>query len=198
MVMLRIIIEAVGYTLACLVAAALFNWCCWNVFKLFRLPEWGPPIGVIGLFAAFGESVASSEFLRRSVELATLGACILWSVGRDRKRCMTDQPVNDDSANGLSSASSMVSEHSIYPAIAACMGEARSPSRAEIRKVAKRIRREIYPDQPLGPSLRRAITHLAMAALGVGQLSRMGRKQRPDHLSSLTEEIGKCVAIQHL
>ena len=92
----------------------------------------------------------------------------------------------------------MVSEHSIYPAIAACMGEARSPSRAEIRKVAKRIRREIYPDQPLGPSLRRAITHLAMAALGVGQLSRMGRKQRPDHLSSLTEEIGKCVAIQHL
>ena len=105
MVMLRIIIEAVGYTLACLVAAALFNWCCWNVFKLFRLPEWGPLIGVIVLFAAFGGSVVSSEFLRRSVELATLGACILWSVGRDRKRCMTDQPVNDDSANGLSSAS---------------------------------------------------------------------------------------------
>jgi hypothetical protein len=53
-----------------------------------------------------------------------------------------------------------------YPAISACLGEARPPSRAELRRVARRIRRECYPLHPVDRRLRRGILRAALAALG--------------------------------
>jgi hypothetical protein len=55
-------------------------------------------------------------------------------------------------------------EHVIYPAIVACMNEARAPRREEIRRVAARIRSEAFPG--LAPGNRR-IYRAALAALGL-------------------------------
>jgi hypothetical protein len=54
-----------------------------------------------------------------------------------------------------------------YPVIAACLGDARRPSLAEFRRLARRIRCEVCPDGPIDPALRRRISLAALAALGV-------------------------------
>lgn len=54
-----------------------------------------------------------------------------------------------------------------YPAIAACLGDARRPSLAEFRLLVRRIRREVCPDGPIDAVLRRRISLAALAALGV-------------------------------
>lgn len=53
-----------------------------------------------------------------------------------------------------------------YPAIVACIGEARLPSADEVRRVAKRVRRETYADRAIDASLRRRIMRIALGALG--------------------------------
>ena len=37
----------------------------------------------------------------------------------------------------------------LYPAIIECLGEAQTPQQVEVRRVAKRMRREIYGERPL-------------------------------------------------
>ena len=189
MIMLQIVAEAVGFTLASLFAAVLFNWCSWHLFKLFGRPEWGPPVGLIILLGAAGGRGVGSEFLRRTIGLAILASVVLWATTLDRRRRPAIKPVAKNPANSLPSNGGAPGGRVIYPAIAACLGEGRAPSRAEIRKVAKRIRREAYSDRPLGTSLRRAITRAALAALGIPQSPRMNRDQSADQLSS-TENIG--------
>ncbi|MDE8654698.1 hypothetical protein [Novosphingobium album (ex Liu et al. 2023)] len=53
----------------------------------------------------------------------------------------------------------------LYPVIIGCIGEARAPSPDEIRRVAKRVQREIYPGQVIDAPLRRHIVRIALAAL---------------------------------
>lgn len=53
-----------------------------------------------------------------------------------------------------------------YPAIVGCIGEARSPSAGEIRRVAKRVRYEVYADRVIDAPLRRRIVLIALGALG--------------------------------
>lgn len=53
-----------------------------------------------------------------------------------------------------------------YPAIGACIGEARAPRRGEIRCVAKRMRREIFADRPLNRVERRFLLLAVLTALG--------------------------------
>lgn len=53
-----------------------------------------------------------------------------------------------------------------YPAIGACIGEARNPRRGEIRYVAKRMRREIFADRPLDRAQRHFLVLAALTALG--------------------------------
>jgi hypothetical protein len=54
-----------------------------------------------------------------------------------------------------------------YPVIAACIGEARRPSRSEIRRLIQRVRREGFPDAAIDAAMRRRISLAALAALGV-------------------------------
>jgi hypothetical protein len=53
-----------------------------------------------------------------------------------------------------------------YPAITACLGEARPPSRGEVRRVAARMRREIFSDRALVPAERHFLVRAALTALG--------------------------------
>ena len=51
-----------------------------------------------------------------------------------------------------------------YPTLIACIHEARAPSFAEIKRVVRRLRREIYPERASRKD--RRIVLLALAALG--------------------------------
>lgn len=53
-----------------------------------------------------------------------------------------------------------------YPAITACLGEARIPSRTEVRRVASRMRHEIYADRALDRAERHFLVLAALTALG--------------------------------
>ena len=53
-----------------------------------------------------------------------------------------------------------------YPAIAACIGDGRRPSFGEVRRVIRRLRREIGESEPLDRARRRRISLAAIAALG--------------------------------
>lgn len=55
-----------------------------------------------------------------------------------------------------------------YPAITACLVEARAPSRGEIRRVASRMRHEIFADQMLDRADRHFLIRAALTALGHG------------------------------
>jgi hypothetical protein len=67
------------------------------------------------------------------------------------------------------------------------MSECRSPSRAEIRKVAKRIRSETYPGQRLDPTLCRRILRVALAALDgrAGVENDRAPYRRPENWSNI-------------
>lgn len=52
-----------------------------------------------------------------------------------------------------------------YPVIVACLGETRRPTRAELRRLARRIRSEAYPEGASDRRLRRSILRAALAAL---------------------------------
>ena len=54
-----------------------------------------------------------------------------------------------------------------YPAIAACLGDARRPSLGEFRRVVRRLRHEICPSGGMDAAQRRRISLAALAALGV-------------------------------
>jgi hypothetical protein len=57
------------------------------------------------------------------------------------------------------------SDGAAYPVIAACLGETRRPTRAELRRLARRIRSEAYPEGASDKRLRRGILRAALAAL---------------------------------
>jgi hypothetical protein len=61
----------------------------------------------------------------------------------------------------------MTADASAYPIIAACVGGARPPSLGEIRRVIRRLRREMCPDERIDAALRRRISLAALVALGV-------------------------------
>jgi hypothetical protein len=64
----------------------------------------------------------------------------------------------------------MTASHPAYPAIAACVGDARRPSFGEIRRVIRRLRREMFSDDRIDAVLRRRISLAALVALGVMEL----------------------------
>jgi len=60
-----------------------------------------------------------------------------------------------------------MSDRYLYPALLACIAEARRPRAAEIKKVVRRMRAEIRPESFTSRSARRRVTMLALAALGI-------------------------------
>lgn len=55
----------------------------------------------------------------------------------------------------------------LYPVIVACIGENRPPTIAEVAHVAKRIRREAFPEVCLSSERRHEILLSALVALGL-------------------------------
>jgi len=53
-----------------------------------------------------------------------------------------------------------------YPVIVACIGEDRPPTLTELAHIAKRIRRELYPEASTDRAQKRRIVLSALAALG--------------------------------
>jgi hypothetical protein len=54
-----------------------------------------------------------------------------------------------------------------YPAIAACVGDGRRPTLGELRRVIRRLRRELFLDHRIDAAVRRRISLAALIALGV-------------------------------
>jgi hypothetical protein len=180
MITLQIIAETLGFTLASLATAALFSCVCWKMFSLVRHPQWAPPIVLVLLFAVFGTGVISAEFLRRTLGLAILAAFVLWALGRGNDSRSGNRPVANVQADDPPSTTRRSIAPQIYPAIVACLSEARSPNQAEFRKVARRIRRESFPARQVDRALRRSISRAALAALGVRQVPRPLRNRIDD------------------
>lgn len=57
-----------------------------------------------------------------------------------------------------------------YPAIVGCLATGRAPSRGELRRVAARVRRELYANGEIDVTRRRRIMRITFAALGLRRL----------------------------
>lgn len=66
----------------------------------------------------------------------------------------------------------------LYPAMIACLSESRRPDGAELKKVIRRITDELRPGRCTDARLRRRITLLSLAALGLGDRLSKHRSQR--------------------
>lgn len=81
MLMLKIMAEALGQVIGGLVAAALFCWLFWKVFKLVRHPEISAALCVLIAVAVWGFGL-SSPLLRLTSVYAAMFALWLWPAGR--------------------------------------------------------------------------------------------------------------------
>ena len=66
----------------------------------------------------------------------------------------------------------------LYPALLACIAEARRPRIAEIKRVVRRMRAELRAGSFISRYARRRITMLALAALGI-TTSKRDQRFRP-------------------
>jgi len=165
MIMLQIIAQALGLILGSLLAGILLWWLSFSLSKLCRHPKWGMPIVAPVLLMAFGHDIYQNEFLGLTLMFAILISGLLWAVGDGWEHADSGPVKSLELAKTSSSVRKAETEQFRYSAIAACMSECRSPSQAEIRKLAKRIRSETYPGQRLDPTLCRRILRAALAAL---------------------------------
>lgn len=159
------LVQLVGEALATiaggLLLATVFCWACWHVFKPIRHPEFAVPLMTFAVWLPFRATIGRSDVLEMALLFALVASPVLWCVGREWRRTHRD---------GLFVAN-VGSEHRrrnswTYPVLVACIGEDRAPSARELRRIARRIKREAYPGARLTPSLRRRISHLALATLG--------------------------------
>jgi len=171
MIMLRIVAQASGLILGSLMAGILLWWLSFSLSKRCRHPKWGIPIIAPVLLIAFGPQIYRSEFVGLTLMFSVLICGLLWIVGDEWQRADSGvAPAKTSTDNRKSEAI-----HFRYTAIAACMSECRSPSRGEIRRVAKRMRSEAYPGQRLDRTTCRRISLAAVAALNGMAAGESGR-----------------------
>jgi hypothetical protein len=80
MMVLQFIVEAVGQVIGGLVAAALFCWLCWNMFKLVRHPEMSAVL-VLAILLVVRVLGIESPLVNLTAVYAGLFAVWLWPAG---------------------------------------------------------------------------------------------------------------------
>lgn len=153
MFVVRILVESVGLILGSMAAGIFACWLLWSAFRMVRHPEWGPPLVLVPCALALTGHLRVSEFLAMALIFAAVAVipfCAEGRAWRGRARIATD-----------------ATAYPRYPAIVACIGEARRPSPAELKRVAARMLREASDAKAptAGFAARRAVLRSAKAAL---------------------------------
>lgn len=170
------IVEPIGLVIGSLAVGILSCWALWAIFKLVRHPEWGPPIIAVPAILALAGKLPDSEFLKMALVFAVVAAIPFWSAGRDWRTAWRNRdrlaPATPDAPPPLkpvatNSDPAPAPSYRRYPALAACICEARRPARDEVKKVALRIWRESFaaPSPNLSFATRRALWRAAKVAL---------------------------------
>jgi hypothetical protein len=162
-----VIAQTIGLTLASALAGILLCAALWLIFRLVRHPEWGPPLIVVPVALAMAGALPDSEFLHRTLIFAAAAvgpfyiAGLIWRVNRRTAAHRDDAPV------APSPRVVVAPDQPYYPAIAACIREDRRPSPGELKKVTRRIWREVYADRDpaAGFAARRSALRAARASL---------------------------------
>lgn len=166
--MRAVIAQTIGLTLASALAGILLCAALWLVFRLVRHPEWGPPLIIVPVALAVAGALPDSEFLHRTLIFAAAAVGPFYIAGliwRANRRKDTDR---DAAPVAPPPGAAIPSDHPYhYPAIAACIREDRRPSPGELKKVTRRIWREVYADRDpaAGFAARRSALRAAKASL---------------------------------
>lgn len=169
--MVLIIAQSIGLTLASAAAGILLCLSSWLIFRLVRHPQWGPALMLVPVALAMTGKVPDSEFLRRTLVFAAAAAGPFWIAGlvwcANRGHRPAASPAFADTAPAVGAGPSGAPPYPRYPAIAACICEARRPSPDEVRKVTRRIWQEAFVARYPRPGFaeRRTALRAARAAL---------------------------------
>lgn len=176
MQLILIFAGAIGLVAGSLLAAALLCSFLWYAFRLMLHPEWGAPAILTLLALALVGELPTSEFLHMVLAFAMIAAVPLWITGRDwrqqRRQALKFRREHSETRHRdqIELAETMLSPR-LYPAITACIGEKRPPTRDEVHVVASRLWREGFAQrfgsQSVPPSFaaRRVLLRVASAAL---------------------------------
>ncbi|WP_395336214.1 hypothetical protein WBP06_19160 [Novosphingobium sp. BL-8H] len=82
MALLQVLLEAIWVVGGSLLAAILFSWVAWTIFKQFHHPELGVPILLAAVLLLFHEHFVRDSFLQMMAFYAVLGEVGLWPAGR--------------------------------------------------------------------------------------------------------------------
>ncbi|QYE33250.1 hypothetical protein KZX46_00040 (plasmid) [Polymorphobacter sp. PAMC 29334] len=177
MQLILMVVEGIGLVVGSLALAVLLCWFLWYAFRLVRHPEWGASFVLMLLLLAVAGELPKSQFLDMTLTFAMFVAVPLWIAGRawrDERRHPLKKPSGQLAELGLSKGTGPIKCATLpppYPAITACIGEARSPTREEVRLVASRLWREGLAHrlgsqaEPANFAVRRALVRAAKAAL---------------------------------
>jgi len=186
MQLILMVLEAIGLTVGSLAAAVLLCWFLWYAFRLVLHPELGVSVVLILLLLAFAGEFPKSQFLDMTLTFAVVAAVPLWFAGRAWRKqrrqgsnSTRPQLVEPETSEVVIPPQSAQSPWS-YPAITACIGQERYPTRDEIHLVASRLWREGLAlrfgsqSAPASFAARRVLLRAAMTALS----GRNGEKGR--------------------
>ena len=163
--MREVIAQTIGLTLASALAGTLLCAALWLIFRLVRRPEWGPPLILLPVALAMAGALPDSEFLHRTLIFAAAAIGPFWIAGLIWR---ADRRANADRAAPVIPRPDVVipADLSSYPVIAACIREDRRPSPDELKKVTRRIWREVHAGRdPAGFAARRSALRAARASL---------------------------------
>ncbi|WP_395397721.1 hypothetical protein WBP07_24580 [Novosphingobium sp. BL-8A] len=82
MALLQVLLEAIWVVGGSLLAAALFSWLAWTIFKTVHHPEWGVPILLMLFTLLFRDLFTHNSFFQMMAFYALIGAIGLWPAGR--------------------------------------------------------------------------------------------------------------------
>ncbi|MEO5866681.1 MAG: hypothetical protein ABIS14_07655 [Sphingomonas sp.] len=177
MLLIAMLAEAFAMVVGSLAAGILLCWLCWRLAKFTHHPAWGPLLVAIPIALALAGRLPASQFLDMTLAFAAILAIPFWIEGRAWRGRFRDL---EDSGTGIADdVPSVMHDHDAgvprapsyrYPAIAACIRDARPAAPTEVKLVAARMWRETFAGEHAAASfaLRRKIMRAARQALEGG------------------------------
>lgn len=168
---------AIGLVVGSLAAAALLCWILWSGFRVMLHPEWAAAAILMLLVLALMGQLPQSQFLGMTMTFAVIAAIPLWIAGRAWRKERWQVLINprlqsvEPQPSGAVLPEQSGSSPRLYPAITACIGQERNPTRDEIHLVASRLWREglalrFGPEsKPASFAARRVLLRAAIIAL---------------------------------
>lgn len=175
--LILMLVAAFGLVVGSLAAAALLCWFLWYAFRLVLHPEWGVSVVLALVVLAFAGALPKSQFLEMAMAFAVVAAVPLWFAGRAWRgqRRLDANSLRGRKDRSRSSQPVIPTQSApspqLYPAITACIGQGRHPTRDEIHVVASRLWREGFAQrfgpqtEPASFAARRMLLRAATAAL---------------------------------